>query len=311
MLNQLITFIVFYNLFNNKIVTGYGSNNYGFADGGMGSKFNLLQTADDDQPYDQEIEDMKTKLKEQSFKEALEHWTGKWMPEKDPEPTPIPVIQSQPSMGMNHRVSMGDGDPECDDGKTNLIVDWNFSPVNYTCYHEKITPSFAIDPQLYCEHIPPYYKAHHVCMRHRIEYDDDIPMYGPHRPVWPMYGEYKYLPRQRWIHSLEHGAVVMLYHPCVNPDELKQLKDLVKKCLRRHIITTYALLDEKRPFALVTWGCRLTMSYVNPSLIKRFIRTKALHGPEFIADDGKFTEGLLTKAAIVSDENDSILCPSR
>ena len=26
---------------------------------------------------------------------------------------------------------------------------------------------------------------------------------GPHRPLWPVYGEYLYLPPQRWIHSLE------------------------------------------------------------------------------------------------------------
>lgn len=37
---------------------------------------------------------------------------------------------------------------------------------------------------------------------------------GPHRPLWPVYGEYVYLPPQRWLHALEvnitllHGNVV-------------------------------------------------------------------------------------------------------
>lgn len=69
---------------------------------------------------------------------------------------------------------------------------------------------------------------------------------GPHRPLWPRYGEYTFVPKQRWLHSLEHGAVVMLYHPCANNDEINTLKKLVKKCLYRHIITPYNLLDPDR-----------------------------------------------------------------
>jgi len=26
---------------------------------------------------------------------------------------------------------------------------------------------------------------------------------GPHRPLWPKYGEYAYVPPQRWLHSIE------------------------------------------------------------------------------------------------------------
>lgn len=26
---------------------------------------------------------------------------------------------------------------------------------------------------------------------------------GTHRPLWPAYGEYVYVPKQRWLHSLE------------------------------------------------------------------------------------------------------------
>ena len=36
----------------------------------------------------------------------------------------------------------------------------------------------------------------------------------------PKYGEYAYLPPQRWLHSLEHGAIVLLYHPCANSDQV-------------------------------------------------------------------------------------------
>jgi len=26
---------------------------------------------------------------------------------------------------------------------------------------------------------------------------------GTHRPLWAQYGEYKFVPRQRWVHNLE------------------------------------------------------------------------------------------------------------
>jgi len=38
----------------------------------------------------------------------------------------------------------------------------------------------------------------------------------------------------------------MLYHPCANQLEVNRLRYLVVNCLRRHVITPLALLDEER-----------------------------------------------------------------
>jgi len=35
----------------------------------------------------------------------------------------------------------------------------------------------------------------------------------------------------------QHGAVVMLYHPCADPREVDKLRQVVTSCLRRHIIS--------------------------------------------------------------------------
>ncbi|XP_072745291.1 uncharacterized protein [Anoplolepis gracilipes] len=244
-------------------------------------------------------------------------WPGRWMPNKPDDPTPplkiLPKNEHElyeyESITEFPHMYMGHVSPECDDAKTNLTIDWDHTPAEYTCYGHKIIPSKLI-PRLYCEKIPKMYKAVHKCMNQKIEYDDDIPLYGPHRPLWPVYGEYKYVPKQRWLHSLEHGAIVMLYHPCANPLEVQRLRNLVNKCLWRHIITPYSYLDEDRPLALLSWGCRLTMSYVNPKLVNRFIQDKALQGPEKIADDGQFDDGLLSRSNIVTDAIDSVLCPN-
>ena len=65
-----------------------------------------------------------------------------------------------------------------------------------------------------------------------------------------------------------------------------------------------------QPLVLVAWGCRLSMSYVNPKLVIGFIREHALRGPEETARDGDFSQALLHSAQIVSDFDDRILCPS-
>ncbi|XP_017880005.1 uncharacterized protein LOC108624905 [Ceratina calcarata] len=248
--------------------------------------------------------------------EGLESWTGRWMPDRLNDPTPPPKVfpktenaKDQGSMHDIHGIAMGHPSVNCDDAKTNLTMDWDGDPIDYICYNQRITPSRDKIAIKYCEHISEHYVAMHKCMYEKIEYSDSIPVFGTHRPLWPVYGEYQFLPKQRWLHSLEHGAIVMLYHPCANPLEVNSLKTLLRGCLRRHIISPYNMLDEHRPLALVAWGCRLTMSYVDPKVVIEFIRDHALRGPENISRDGDFSDGLLHQANIVTDFEDSVLCP--
>ncbi|XP_011501945.1 PREDICTED: uncharacterized protein LOC105365472 isoform X2 [Ceratosolen solmsi marchali] len=278
---------------------------YEFQDIDTNMKFNLLDILND---YTESEKDHRR----DSTDDPYENWTGRWMPSRPGEPTPPPkVVSNKGKDEESHhdsRVPMGVKSPDCDDGKTNLTVDWDHSVTSYTCYGQKINPDTEISPELYCDTIPKKYEAIHKCMYESIEYKDDIPTYGSHRPIWPTYGEYTYVPKQRWIHNLEHGAVVMLYHPCANSLEVERLKGVVKGCLRRHIITPYDL-DETKPLALVTWGCRLTMSHVNKELVIDFIKEHALHAPENrVYKDGDFDDQLIKKSDIVSDEEDSIIC---
>lgn len=48
----------------------------------------------------------------------------------------------------------------------------------------------------------------------------------------------------RWLHNLEHGAIVMLYHPCADPDEVEKLRRILTGCLYRYVITPYDELTE-------------------------------------------------------------------
>ena len=42
----------------------------------------------------------------------------------------------------------------------------------------------------------------------------------------------RFVPAQRWLHNIEHGAIVMLYHPCTHHTLVEKLRGLVKGCIR-------------------------------------------------------------------------------
>ncbi|KAJ8676011.1 hypothetical protein QAD02_011797 [Eretmocerus hayati] len=240
--------------------------------------------------------------------DPYDNWKGRWFPSRSNEWTPPAKIAHKNSV-TTYTVPMGVEDPNCDDGKTNLTVDWDKSTTSYECAGQKIQADLSLGVKKYHQLIPVYYRAMHACMSETIEYKDKIPLYGTHRAIWPVYGEYVYVPKQRWLHSLEHGAVVMLYHPCADSSQVEALRKLVKSCLWRHIITPYNELDVDRPLALLTWGYRMSMSHVDKNEVKKFIRKRALRGPEEKFDDGHFDDHLMEKARIVSDAQDSQLCP--
>ncbi|RUS79284.1 hypothetical protein EGW08_012939 [Elysia chlorotica] len=152
-------------------------------------------------------------------------------------------------------------------------------------------------------------KPVHKCLTEHLNYTDDLPTSGPHRPLWPVYGEYKYVPPQRWIHSLEHGGLVFLYHPCADPDEIKKFKSLARGCLRRHIIAAYKLLPPGMSFAVLAWKCKLVLSDVETGLITRYAKSRALKGREKVSSNGQYKAGLIRLAHVVTDFHDSKICP--
>ncbi|CAH1960880.1 unnamed protein product [Acanthoscelides obtectus] len=242
------------------------------------------------------------------------YWNGKWFPHApdDMDSNPAASLRNHLLHDGKHGISMGIVDPACDDAKTNLAIDWFMNPENYTCYENRrlYLPKSTVHPIHSTDHIPPEYSAPHKCMNESIEYGEPIPTFGTHRPLWAIYGEYTFVPIQRWLHNLEHGAVVMLYHPCANKNQVNFLKKMVKSCLYKHVITPYDQLTVERPLALVTWGHRLEMSKVAGELVVDFIRKNALRGPEKTTKDGQYSLTLIERARIVSDIDDSSLCPT-
>lgn len=251
-------------------------------------------------------------MAESKFNLEEESWKGKWFPV--PPGQSLPETPATQNLDDNNLTDMGNSDQICDDGVSNLQLDYDSSNITHhyrhLCMDERklYAPSYNVQPRLLDYTIPPQYVAMHKCMEDEIVYDDNIPTFGTHRKLWPVYGEYVFVPPQRWIHSLEHGAIVLLYHPCANINQLDMAKSLVKKCLYRHVISAYDLLEPERPFALVAWGRSLEFSVVDQLEIVSFIRLYGLQGPEKIFSDGQYNQTLIEKANIVTSPDDNVLC---
>jgi hypothetical protein len=204
---------------------------------------------------------------------------------------------------------MGNPNKACDNGHSNIEIDWDpASTEEYTCtenVHDNYINGLH-DTQ--CEQTAQ--RPLHICYPDNITYTEDLPTSGSHRPIWPVYGEYVYVPRQRFIHSLEHGAAVFLYHPCADPEQINEFKAVAENCLRRRIVSPYQRLPPDMNFAILTWKCKLVLSSVNVSLIVDFIKARALKGPENVYRDGQYSAGLIKPTTTVSNLYDNQLCPS-
>uniref|UniRef100_A0A182IK61 DUF3105 domain-containing protein n=1 Tax=Anopheles atroparvus TaxID=41427 RepID=A0A182IK61_ANOAO len=247
------------------------------------------------------------------YVQAAKDWKGQWFPNAPQELVSEAggVTQDLSNALANEadepkesgRVAMGIENPDCDDAKHGLEID--FDPYNvthstvYMCLEPKADykGDYNMDAIITEYNVPSAYVANHKCMNNSIEYAERIPSY--------------YVPPQRWLHNSEHGAVIALYHPCANKQQVELLKQSVKKCLYRHVITPSQLPSKDRPFALVTWHAILEFSVLERTIVESFIEKYALKGPEQTHRDGQYDHMLLEAAEVVSTIDDSILCPKK
>ena len=59
---------------------------------------------------------------------------------------------------------------------------------------------------------------------------------------------------ERWQHNLEHGCIVLLYHPCLSSKQQGEVISLLSNCLKKYISTPSLLTSASYPVILVGWG---------------------------------------------------------
>lgn len=135
----------------------------------------------------------------------------------------------------------------------------------------------------------------HVPDPEAITYAESPPASGPHRGAWARWGEYDFLPPQRWLHNLEHGGAAFLYHPCADAALVDALRTYAQARPAddggafRWVLTPYP--DLPSTFAVVTWRTVYTAECVQPAELDDFLDRTYRRAPEDIAGDGSYDKG--------------------
>jgi hypothetical protein len=116
-----------------------------------------------------------------------------------------------------------------------------------------------------------------------VDYPDPPPTGGMHDQCWGTWGVHdSTLAPEHWVHNLEHGGMVLLYH-CDDgcSAEVERMKAFVT-AHPRTLLTSYAELPKR--FAVVAWGYRVVSDCLDDAVLARFYAEHFDRGPESIAD---------------------------
>lgn len=103
------------------------------------------------------------------------------------------------------------------------------------------------------------------------EYNSDPPTSGPHDPTPAPCGIYREpVPDQAWLHSLEHGAVVIQYDPTVSSTEVEALEQAVRSNGGEIILAPRP--DNPAQYSLVAWTRLLSVDAIDANLVNSFER---------------------------------------
>ncbi|MFQ5523716.1 MAG: DUF3105 domain-containing protein [Acidimicrobiia bacterium] len=103
------------------------------------------------------------------------------------------------------------------------------------------------------------------------EYNSNPPTSGPHDPQPAPCGIYRQpVPDQAYLHSLEHGAVVIQYDPSVPQGVVEALEDAVRA--NRGEILLAPRPDNPAPFTLAAWTRLLVVDEIDANLVDSFER---------------------------------------
>jgi hypothetical protein len=114
---------------------------------------------------------------------------------------------------------------------------------------------------------------------HPFPYSTNPPTSGPHNPSplpWDIYDTPQ--DDESIVHSLEHGGVIVSYHPSLAPAVVARLRALVELYPEEVILAPRPANDV--PIALTSWGRLQKFAEYDEPAIQNFIDRNRAHGPE-------------------------------
>jgi hypothetical protein len=127
----------------------------------------------------------------------------------------------------------------------------------------------------------------HVSIGTEIHYRAHPPASGPHYPVPAATGVYPNgLAPGFWVHSLEHGYVVVVYKPPVPAAMVLQFEEMVKDFPKSKFGNVKLVIAPDdvmiHPFAVMAWDHRMWMETFDRAKVLEFYRAYVDHGREDI-----------------------------
>jgi len=125
----------------------------------------------------------------------------------------------------------------------------------------------------------------HVPFGTPIEYRAHPPSSGTHYPSPAPSGVYPQgLAPGYWVHSLEHGYIVLAYKPPVSDEMLRQFDQMVRDFPKSKYENVKLLFvpytDMPHPFAALAWDWRLWMDEFDRAKLLAFYKAHVDHGRE-------------------------------
>ena len=125
----------------------------------------------------------------------------------------------------------------------------------------------------------------HVAVGSQIHYKANPPASGPHYPFPAPAGVYPNgLQTGFWVHSLEHGYIVLLYKPPAAAERLAEFDRMLKEFPKskygnvKLLIVSYP--DMPHPYAVLAWDRRLQMDSYDRATVLLFYKEHVDHGRE-------------------------------
>ena len=119
-----------------------------------------------------------------------------------------------------------------------------------------------------------------------IDYPQNPPVGGPHSPQWQTCAFYdEEFPKERGVHSMEHGAVWITYSPDLVDSDLKVLEQLTSSGKE---VLVGPLTGMPTPVVVSAWGKQLQLQSVTDPRLAQFVG---------VFDDGPQTPEIGTPCA--------------
>jgi hypothetical protein len=112
-----------------------------------------------------------------------------------------------------------------------------------------------------------------------VDYDSIPPTHGPHAAVPATCGVHaQQIANEALVHSLEHGAIGLLYLPSVPLEDIRALERIVRSYDVRVFSAPYSPMQSA--FTMVSWGELMRLDSLDTAAIRGYIGAFRGKGPE-------------------------------